>query len=99
MNKGQIIGTVIFVSLVLFLVLCVGLVGILILTKLGLFSQILVAAIKAFTYCFLIFIVIPAGIVALFLRGAFWGFKQTWLSGADIKDTYSNWRAAKKAKA
>jgi hypothetical protein len=92
MKIGQIVGTVLFVTLALFALIFIGWITIAIFTKLGLFSDILIAAIKAFGFIFIVFVLIPAAFLALFLRGTFWGFFQAWLSIGDISDAYRNWR-------
>lgn len=91
MNKGQVAGTVVFFIFVSLIICILGGVGLIVFTKLGLISEILIAAIKAFGFGFVFFLLIPSLILIGLVRGTYWGFKQTWLSGHDLSTTLSAW--------
>ena len=86
MNKRQIIGVIIFFFSLAMVLIPVGYGIIALFTALGLFSEILIAGIMAFGFIFLVFILAPVGLLALFLRGWVWTAKQTVLTAHDLSD-------------
>jgi hypothetical protein len=85
----QVLGIVIFVSFVCVALLMVGVIILVILTKLGLISAIIVAGLKAFGFIFAV-VVGSSLLIAGILRLGFWGFKQTILSMYDLAEWRKN---------
>jgi hypothetical protein len=86
MEKKQIFGVIFFTATVIIVLMILGHGIVFILTKLGLVSTALIAAIKFFGFIFMVLVLIPVGLLALFLRGWVWTFKETVLTMHDVSD-------------